>query len=250
MKEYISASDLAIWLVLIAGQVILCVCGLTKRLFSRLPCFTLYILCSALQSFILLAIAFAAPYSTYYQTFYVTGHIVSLLAFGTLLEFGKQVLPGLNLPQREKALTCLLAAMGVTIAFVWLWPLRSIANEKRFEVAACLAIAIAFMFVAGYSRYLGLRWSRLVGGVALTLGLVYLVNGLTKALIGHYPSTSVLTIRQARAIANVMAVCAWIVVVVSPWGEYELTEDVLEKAETILNGAETSLRRFATGGSM
>jgi len=142
-----------------------------------------------------------------------------------------------------------LAALAAVVIFASLWPLRSIGNEKRIEVGACLAIAVAFIFIAGYSRYLGLHWSRLLGGVALTLGLVYLIDGAAKAIIGHYPSALVLQVRQFREIANVLAVVVWTVVVLSPWGEYEMTEETLVKLEQVVGGAEASLRNFVTEGS-
>jgi hypothetical protein len=249
MKEYLSTGDLAIWIALIAGQIVLCLCIFTKRLFRRLPWFSLYIFVSTTESLLLLAIAFLASYPAYYHVFYVTGRLVSVFAFLTLIEFGRHLLPGLNLPQKEKALAWLLATLAGVVTFAVLWPLRSIGNEKRIEVGACLTIAVAFIFIAGYARYLGLRWSRLLGGVAFTLGLVYLIDGATKAIIGHYPAALVLQIRQFREIAKVLAVVAWIVVVLSPWGEHEMTEDTLAKMGQLVGGVEANLHEFVTGGS-
>ncbi|HEY1525205.1 MAG TPA: hypothetical protein VGH51_03115 [Candidatus Angelobacter sp.] len=249
MKDYISTADLATWIALIVGQVILCLCGFKKHLFRRLPWFSVYVFVSTADSLLLFALAFLASYATYYHVFYIAGRLVSVLAFLTLLEFGRQVLPGLNLPQKEKALAWLLAALGAVVIFASLWPLRSIGNEKRIEVGACLAVAVAFIFIAGYSRYLGLRWSRLLGGVAFTLGLIYLIDGAAKAIIGHYPSALALQARQFRQVANLLAVVAWTVAVVSPWGEYEMTEEDLVKLEQIVGGVETNLRDFVAGGS-
>ncbi|HET9183308.1 MAG TPA: hypothetical protein VFP59_14315 [Candidatus Angelobacter sp.] len=245
MKDYLSSVDLAIWIVLISSQIVLCFCSLSRGLARRLPWFTLYIFVSTAESLCLFAFAFLASYATYYHVFYLAGHLVSVAAFLTLVEFGRQVLPGLKLPDREKAIAWLLAALGMVVLFVAAWPLRSIANEKKIEVAACLWIAVAFIFTAGYARYLGLHWSRLLGGVAFTLGVLYLIDGATKAIIGHYPSALVLPIRQFREITNILAVVAWTVVVVSPWGEYEMTEETLSKARGIIGGVESSLRRFS-----
>lgn len=249
MKEYLTTLDMAIWVGLIAAQIVLAFTVLKRHLFRRLPCFSLYVLISVLESIVLLVIAFRASYATYYDAFYIAGHFVAAIGFVTLIEFGWHVLPSLNLPQKEKALACLVGAVISIIAFVYFWPLRSIGNEKRIEVAACLVIAVTCAFIAGYSRYLGLRWSRLLGGVAFTLGLVYLIDGVTKALIGHYPLSLAVRLRQARELGNVLAVVAWIVVVASPWGEYPLTDDMLRKAEEIVGGAEASLRDFALEGS-
>ena len=204
---------------------------------------------SAAESLLLFAIAFLASYTTYYHVFYLTGRLISVLAFLTLIEFARQVLPGLNLPQKEKALLLLFAALGCVVLFASLWPQRSITNEKRIEVGACLAIAVTFIFIAGYARYLGLRWSRLLGGVAFTLGVVYLASGVVKAIIGHYPSEFALQIRQLRQIVNVLAVVAWTVVVLSPWGEYEMTEESLAKVQQLVGGVEANFRDFVTGGS-
>jgi hypothetical protein len=241
MKDYISTADLAIWIVLIACRVFLCLCIMKKRLFSRLPWFSAYVFAAAIESVLLLAIAFSASYAVYYYVFYVTSHIVSVLAFLTLIECGRRVLPGLNLPQKEKALACLLASLGVVVLFAALWPLRSLVNEKRIEVGADLAIAVVFIFIAAYSRYLGLYWSRLLAGISSTLGFVYLVQGATRAITGHYPLVLVLQVRQISQIANVLAVIAWIVVVLSPWGTRELSEQDLKKIEAAFAKIEAGL---------
>src|SRR5256714_2780552 len=122
MKEYISAGDLAIWIALIVGQIVLCLCSFKRRLFRRLPWFSLYVFVSAAESLLLFAIAFLASYTTYYHVFYLTGRLISVLAFLTLIEFARQVLPGLNLPQKEKALLLLFAALGCVVLFASLWP--------------------------------------------------------------------------------------------------------------------------------
>jgi hypothetical protein len=249
MKDYLSIADLAIWIALIAGQVVLCLCILRKHVFRRLPWFSAYVFVCTSESLLLFAIALLSTYATYYHVFYLSSHVVSAMAFLTLVEFGRQVLPGLNLPQKEKALACLLTALAAMLLFVSLWPLRSIGNEKRIELGACFSIAIVLIFIAGYSRHLGLRSSRLVGGVALTLGLVYLIDGAAKAIMGHYPLALVLQVRQFRQIAHVVAVATWTVVVLSPWGEHEMTEEVLIKAGQIVGGVEANLRDFVTGGS-
>ena len=58
-------------------------------------------------------------------------------------------------------------------------------QENRIEVGAYPGIAAVFIFIAAYSRYLGLYWSRLLAGITATLGLLYLVEGVTGAMIGH-----------------------------------------------------------------
>ena len=180
MKNYLSSADLAMWIALIAGKAVLCFCILKKRILSRLPWFSTLIFAYSIKSLLLLAIAFWASYSTYYYVFYISSYIESALVFLTLIECGRQVLPGLNLPQKEKALAWLLAALGAVVTFAALWPLPSIANEKRIEVGAYLAIGVVFIFIASYSRYLGLYWSRLLAGITATLGLLYLVEGVDR----------------------------------------------------------------------
>ena len=239
MKSYISSVDLAIWIVLIAGRLVLCLCILKMHLFKKLPVFSGYILASTLETILLLIIAFSADYATYYSVFYVTGHIVSALAFWTLIECGRRVLPGLNLPKKEKAWGILFAALVAVIAFSALWPLRS--AVKRFELAAYLSIAVVFIFIAAYSRYLRLSWARLLAGICSTLGFLYLVQGIAKAMIGHYPAAVVLQVRQLSQIADVIAVIAWIVVVLSPWGVRELTEADILKIEAAFARIEASL---------
>jgi hypothetical protein len=247
MRTLLSTAELAIWIALIAGKVILCLCIFKKRVFQRLPWFSAYILASTTKSLALFVIAFLGSYRAYYYTYYLTGQIGWMLAFLTLLEFGRQVLPSLNLPRREWAAVWLMVSLGIVGIFAARWPLRYL--ENRVEVGGYLVIAVAFIVIALYSRSLGLGWSRLLGGVAITLGLLYLVEGMTRAATGHYSSTVALSVRQVSQVGNLLAVLAWIIVVVSPWGEYEMSEDELLKLEIVVGGVETNLRNFVAGGS-
>jgi hypothetical protein len=239
MKNYISNIDLAIWIVLIACRVVLCLCIMKKRLFKKLPWFSLYSFAAAFECVLLLIIAYSANYKAYYYIFYVTSHSVSVLAFLTLIECGRRVLPGLNLPQREKAIAFLFAALALVVVFDSLYPMRYI--EERIESGGYMLIAVAFIFIAVYSRYLGLYWSRLLAGICTSLGFLYLVQGLAKAMIGHYPSGLILQVRQLSQVANVIAVIAWIVVVLSPWGTREYTEQDVLKIEAAFARIEAGL---------
>jgi hypothetical protein len=246
VKNYLSPADLAMWIALIAGEVVLCLCILKKRFFNRLRWFSVFVFASTAGDLMLFAIAFWFSYPAYYYAFYISGCINSTLAFLTLIECGRQVLPGLNLPQKEKALAWLLAALGAVVIFAALWPLPSIVNERRIEAGAYLAIAVVFIFIAVYSRYLGLYWSRLLAGVTATLGLLYLVEGAASAVAGHYPPALVAAVREIRQIANLLAVLSWIVVILSPWGEREMTEQDLKKIEDAFARIEASV---GVGGS-
>lgn len=239
MKNYISSTDLAIWVVLIVGRLILCLSILKKHLHRKLPLFFIYAVASTTESILLLVIAFTASYALYYSVFYVTGHLVSVLAFLTLLECGRRVLPGIDLPKREKAFGVLLAAVAAVIVFAALWPMKYI--EKRIELGAYLAIAVTFIFIAAYSRYLGLYWSRIVAGISSTMAALYLVQAATRAVTGHFPAALVLQVRQLNQIVNVLAVIAWIVVIFSPWGTREFTEEDVKKIEAAFAKIEASL---------
>lgn len=241
MKNYLSATDLAMWIALIVSKVVLCLCILKKSFFSRLPWFSALIFGSTIKSLLLLALAFLAPYSAYYYAFYVSSYIESALVLLTLIECGRQVLPGLNLPQKEKAFAWLGVALVSVVIFTAVWRQPSVANERKIEVGFSLAIAVFFIFIAVYSRYLGLYWSRMLAGVTATLGLLYLVEGAAGALAGHYPPALVAQVREIRQFANILAVLSWIVVILSPWGEQEMTEQDLKKIEAAFSRIEASL---------
>src|SRR5262249_17302620 len=162
------------WIALIAGKVVLCLCILKKRFFSRLPWFSALTFFSTVKSLLLYTLAFWASYAAYYYTFYISGYIESALIFLTLIECGRQVLPSLNLPEKEKAFAWLGAALAAVLIFTAVWPQPSVASERKIEVGAYLGIAVVFIFIAAYSRYLGLYWSRLLAGITATLGLLYL----------------------------------------------------------------------------
>jgi hypothetical protein len=110
--------------------------------------------------------------------------------------------------------------------------------ENRIEVAAYLMIAVAFIFIAGYARYLGLYWSRLVGGVSFTLGLHYLADGVAKAVMSHYPHRIFLPVRHISEVVSIAAAVAWTIVILSPWGERDITEEELLKLEQLVDHME------------
>src|SRR5947209_12387098 len=118
MGKFISIPDLAIWIALIAGRLVLCSVILKKNLFRRMPWFSSYTFASTIESLVLFAVAFLFDYTVYYYAFYVTSHIVSVMGFVALLESGRRVLPGLDLPKKEKALAWLSAAIVGIVLFV------------------------------------------------------------------------------------------------------------------------------------
>lgn len=252
MKNFIDTTDLAIWLALIAGQVALCLCIFKKNVIRRLPWFSAYVFAFTIKNVLLFALAFLASYTAYYNAFHVSTHVVSALAFLTLVEFGRRVLPGLNLPHNKKAFAWFITALAGIAIFTIQWPLRYV--EKRFDVAAYLAVAASFIFIAVYSRYLGLHWARLLRGLSFTLGLLYLVDGVAKALIGHYPMAVAVHVRLVSEIAGVLAVVAWIIVILLPWGVREITEEELLKLEQLIDHMEADFiaavhkAKFITGG--
>jgi hypothetical protein len=100
---------------------------------------------------------------------------------------------------------------------------------------------VTFIFIAAYSRYLGLYWSRLLAGIALTLGALYLVESVHSAIIGHFPPELVKQVREIRQIANILAVISWIIVILSPWGERTMTQEDLHKIEAAFAKIEAGL---------
>lgn len=254
MKNLFSNTNLAIWLVMIAGKVVLCLCIVKKNLVHRLPWVSAYVFASTIKSVSLLALVFLASYTIYYYSFFVASFVLSAIAFLTLLEFWRQVLPGFNLPHNKQALGWFLVALGGVAIFAISWPVRYV--EDRVEVASYLTIAVAFIFIAGYARYLGLRWSRLVGGVSFTLGVLYLVDGAAKALMAHYSyhSPAFSLIRHASEIVSIVAAVAWIIVILLPWGMRKITEEELLKLEQLVDHMEADFiaavrnGKFLTGG--
>src|SRR6476646_10455069 len=86
MKNFFSSTNLAIWLVMIAGKVVLCLCILKKNLVRRLPWVSAYVFASTIKSLFLLVLTFLASYTVYYYSFFATSFVLSAIAFLTLLE--------------------------------------------------------------------------------------------------------------------------------------------------------------------
>jgi hypothetical protein len=246
MNEPISNLDLAMWVVFTAGQVFLCVCIIRRKITRRLPWFSAYIFAVTAETLIQLALLRWGSYAAYYYAFYASSFIVAALALFSLVECGLQVLPGLDLPKKDKARLWLIGVVAAAVTFAALWPLRYI--ENRVEVGAYLAIAATATVIAIYARYLGLYWSQLLAGVSFTLGFRYLVGGATRAILWHAPVSFALQLRIADQVANILAVIAWIIVILMPWGEYDPTEEELAQAKQIVDDIEDNLRHVAAGG--
>lgn len=245
MRDCLSIRDLAIWLIEIAGTLVLSSCVLKKGVTRRLPWFSAYVFGLTGKHLLLLALTFWSSYSAYYTAFYATGYIVSALAFFTLIECGSQVLPGLRAVEKERALSWLLLVFGAVAVFSFLWPMHFV--ESRIEVAGCLAIAATFFFIAAYARYLGFYWSQLLAGITTTLGFLYATEGVAKALMAHYPPAVAVRFRPMSEVAGFLAVVAWTIVILSPWGEYDITQKELSQARRIIDDAEDNLRHAAGG---
>lgn len=245
MNEPLSNLDLAIWLIFAIAEVFLCVCIVRKKIISRLPWFSAYIFAAAGETFLQMALFRWASYAVYYYSFYVTGFVIATLAMLTLVTCGLQVLPGLDLPKKAQARLWLIAVVIAAIMFAAIWPMRYV--ENRIEVGAYLIIAATSIVIGMYARYLGLSWSRLLAGIALTLGFLYLVNGVTRAILWHSPVYFALQIRVASQAANIAAVIAWTIVILMPWGEYDPSDDELAQARQMVDDIESNLRHVAAG---
>src|SRR5438309_8757135 len=154
MKNYLSSADVAIWIALIVAKLFLCLCLAKRHALRRLPWFSAYVFTSTAKSLLLLAFTFWSSYTVYYYAYYAGSQIQLVLAVFTLLECARRVLPGLNLPQKEKAFGLLFLALGAVALFTAFWSMKYV--EKRIEMGVDLAIATAFTFIAAYSSYLGL----------------------------------------------------------------------------------------------
>jgi hypothetical protein len=239
------APDLALWTALIVGRLLVCLCIVKTKFFRRLPWFSVYIAVSTAENLMLLTIAFRGTYAAYYYTYYLAGYIELTLAFAALIELGRQVFPGLDLPRKREAVRWLLAAITAALVFASAWPLPFI--ENKIYLGACLVVGVGFIFVAVYARYLGLHWSRLVGGTGSALGLLYLAEAAAKATTGQFPLAYVV-LRQISELVNILAVIAWTIVILMPWGEYDPTEEDLAQAKQIVDDIEDNLRHVAAGG--
>jgi hypothetical protein len=60
-------------------------------------------------------------------------------------------------------------------------------------------------------------------------------------MVGHYPPALAAQVREISQIANILAVVSWIVVILSPWGEREMTEQDLKKIEDAFARIEASI---------
>lgn len=141
MKNFLSTIDLTLWLILIVSKLILCLCIFKKHFAKRLLYFSLFIFVSSAKSLLLVAIASWASYNAYYDTFYFGGYLESALGFLTLIECGRQVLPGLDLPKKEKAFAWLGAALAAVFILAIAWPTQLLSPFLPPAVSSLFAAA-------------------------------------------------------------------------------------------------------------
>ena len=174
MKNYLSTIDLAMWMTLIAGKVVLCLCILKKRFFNRLRWFSAFVLVSTAGDLMLFAIAFWFSYrGILLRVLYKRLHQLS----SGIFDSHRMRPSGASGPQpaakrkSSRLVACcpwcrahLRRPMATTVCCL---------TKKGLRLAPTSRAGVVFIFIAAYSRYLGLYWSRLLAGVTATLGLLY-----------------------------------------------------------------------------
>ena len=247
MANLFSNPDVVLWKTLIVGKGLLCLCVFKKKLFDRLPWFSAYILTTTAKSLLLFSLASWSSYGVYYYVFYATSYLEAVLVLFALTECALQVLPGFDLPKKSKAVILFVGAVAIVVGFAAVWPLRFL--ENRIEIACYFAIAIVSVGIAIYARYLGLHWSRLIARMTSILGLLYFADGTAYLVQAHYPSAIDEYVRRISESVNMLAVIAWTVVILSPWGEYDPTDEELAQAKRIVDDVEDNLRHAAARGT-
>jgi len=240
----LKTSDICLWLLLVCAEIALTVCLARKRLWGRLPCFSIFSVVSACDALVLLALGTLGSYEGYYRAFYFGGKITAALAFLSLVEIARIVLPALDLPAKRAALVSSVAGFLACMAFVILWPMAS--REKQIELGAFMVIAAAFIFLFSYSIRLGIYWSRLTALIALGFLLRFSMQAVCVAIIGHWPDCNnsfILMVRQMSMAVHLAALGVWIYASMSRWGEHGLTLADAKIVQRLFNNTESALMR-------
>lgn len=184
---HLSRIDTALWLVGIAGELLLVSVLIWRRSYRNFPIFFLWILSLLLQEPSTYWVILKASAATYYKFYFALSFSQYLLETGVLVEIALNVLRPVKQTLSRKLLVALGAAMLLIAVVGFLVAAHvnesTLADPRSFMVAdttmAILRLA-TFVLIAGFSQLLGLTWKnhalQLASGLAFYAVITLIVD--------------------------------------------------------------------------
>lgn len=196
----VSDLDSILWLLGIAGQILLLLILVYRRLYRIFPIFTAFILWAALSDLFQLAVLMGhhdANSWLYYRTTFSTNILLYALEIGVFVEIAANVLQPVRRSLPKGILYILMGCMAIIAvgAFFFAAHLNgsTLAHPRAFVVMdASVAILqlVTFALIAAFSQVLGLTWRnhvlQLASGLAFYAAIT-LVVGLAHSYLRAGP---------------------------------------------------------------
>jgi len=187
---HVSGLDGVLWLLGCAGQVLLLLTLIFRRLYRMFPVFTAFIVWAALSDPILIAVLMIRhdAYSPlYYQTYFAINVLQYALELGVFVEIAANVLRPVRRSLPSGILYILVGCMAVTAigAFFFAAHLNesTLAHPRVFfvfDASVAILQLLTFVLIAAFSQMLGLTWRhhvlQLASGLAFYAAITLIVG--------------------------------------------------------------------------
>jgi hypothetical protein len=190
LRVRVTDLDTILWLMGIAGQIVLLGTLLFRRLYRTFPLFSAFILWNALSDLFQLAVLMGhhdANSTIYYRTCFAINIVQYALEIGVFVEIATNVLKPVRRSLPQGIIYILFVLMGVIAVAGFLFAARlnasTLANPRAFIVVdATVAIlqVLTFLLIAAFSQVLGLTWRhhvlQLASGLAFYAAITLIVG--------------------------------------------------------------------------
>ena len=186
----VSDLETVLWLMGIAGQIILLVTLLYRRIYRTFPVFSAFILWNSLSDLFQLAVLMGHHDSSsvlYYRTCFAINVVQYALEIGVFVEIATNVLKPVRRSLPAGIVYILLICMAViaVAGFVFAAHLNaaSLTHLRAFfvvDTSVAILQVLTFMLIAGFSQVLGLTWKnhvlQLASGLAFYAAITLIVS--------------------------------------------------------------------------
>jgi hypothetical protein len=220
----LSTTDSILWLAGDAGNILVLVILLGRRLHRMFPIFTAFVVYAIASDVVGYSVVGHVSYATYFKVYFTLNVLQTLLGFGVLFEIAANIL-------RPVMKSMPAAALGIFAVIVLLgggvtWVLSGHASQValtvagrafvRVNVVSAILSVVVFSAIALFAQVLGIGWKnhilQLASGLAFYSAIGLLVELMQNHLVpsaGAEYGNQYHNLAQLRAISYVCTTAFW-----------------------------------------
>ncbi len=190
LRVRVTDLDTVLWLMGIAGQILLLATLLLRRLYRTFPLFSAFILWNALSDLFQLAVLMRqhdANSLLYYRTCFAINIVQYALELGVFVEIATNVLKPVRRSLPKGIIYILLVCMALIGMAGFLFAARlnaaTLTHTRAFfvvDTSVAILQVLTFMLIAAFSQVLGLTWRhhvlQLASGLAFYAAITLIVS--------------------------------------------------------------------------